>query len=153
MFKPQMVSLPDGRHGYNCVPCNSIHDQTIICVPYLDYEDMLINNPETENWELLKPCRMQLLKKFGQTPSLWNKQKQKTDCIDSYSVAAVAAVGGGWRRLALLYRGRCRCCCATAESKGLWAAAMWSVALWINIIAGTGAETAGSAEHTGPLDV
>ena len=49
VFKPQIVTLPDGRHGYNCVPCNSIHDQSIVCVFYLDYEDILVNNPEAEN--------------------------------------------------------------------------------------------------------
>ena len=49
LFKPKLVETRDGKHGYNCVPCNSIHDSTLVCMEYLEYKDLTRNVPSPEN--------------------------------------------------------------------------------------------------------
>ena len=50
LFKPKVVKTKDGKHGYNCVPCNSIHDSTLVCMDYLKFKDLTRNVPSQENY-------------------------------------------------------------------------------------------------------
>ena len=49
LFEPKIFEFNDGRHGYTCVPCNSIHDKDLDCIPYMDYQNLIANNPDSEN--------------------------------------------------------------------------------------------------------